>query len=39
MPYVKPIHVKKYYPDKEIDSYNDALKCVIESVDITIKSL
>lgn len=38
MPYVKPIHVKKYYPDKEIDSYNDALKCVIESVDIDEKS-
>lgn len=34
LPYVKPVHVKKYYPDREIDSYNDALKCVIESVDI-----
>lgn len=34
LPYVKPVHVKKYYPDREIDSYNDALKCVMESVDI-----
>ena len=34
MPYVKPIHVKKYYPDSEIDNYNDALKCVMESVEV-----
>ena len=34
LPYVKPVHVKKYYPDREIDSYNDALKCVMEFVDI-----
>lgn len=34
LPYVKPVHVKKYYPDREIDSYNDALKCAMESVDI-----
>ena len=34
MPYVKQIHVKKYYPDSEIDNYNDALKCVMESVEV-----
>lgn len=32
--YVKPVYVKKYYPDREIDSYNDALKCAMESIDI-----
>ena len=34
LPYVKPVYVKKYYPDREIDSYNDALKCAMESIDI-----
>lgn len=34
LPYVKPVYVKKYYQDREIDSYNDALKCAMESIDI-----
>lgn len=29
MPFVKPPHVKKYFPDEEIDSYNEAVRKII----------
>lgn len=30
MPFVKPIHVKQFYPEAEIQSYEDAVRFVIE---------
>ncbi|MBQ8043226.1 MAG: exonuclease SbcCD subunit D [Clostridia bacterium] len=36
LPFIKPIHVKKYYPDEEINDYNQAVKRVIKDIDIDI---
>ncbi len=34
LPFVKPVHVRKYNEDKEIDSYTDAMKTVIDNLSI-----
>ncbi len=34
LPFVKPSDVRLFYPDKEIKSYEDALKAIIESTSI-----
>ncbi len=34
LPFVKPAHVRKFNEDKEIASYTDAMKVVIDSLDI-----
>lgn len=34
LPFVKASQVKNYYADAEINSYNDAVKCVIDSANI-----
>ena len=34
LPFVKPTHVKRFYPDKEIASYTDALSTVIDGMGI-----
>lgn len=34
LPFIKPAHVRKYFPDAEIDSYNDAVKVVMNSLDV-----
>lgn len=34
LPFLKPIIVKKFFEDKEINNYNDAVKVVIDSLDI-----
>lgn len=34
LPFIKPIHVRRYYPDEDINSYNDALRIIIENMDI-----
>lgn len=34
LPFVKPIDVKKYYPDNNIDSYDDAVRCIIKNTKI-----
>ncbi len=35
LPFVKPSHVRRYYPDEEINSYTDAIRTVISNMDIT----
>lgn len=37
LPFIKPAHVRRYYPEAEITSYTDAIKIVIENMDINIK--
>lgn len=37
LPFVKPSHVRRFYPDETIESYTDALKTVIEHMDIDTK--
>lgn len=37
LPFVKPIDVKKYYPDVAIDSYDDAVRCIIDNTNINDK--
>jgi len=34
LPFVKPIMVKGYYTDREIENYNDAVKTILESTDL-----
>ncbi|QAT42947.1 exonuclease SbcCD subunit D [Aminipila luticellarii] len=34
MPFLKPAYVRKYYPDAEISSYNDAVKTVMNRVKV-----
>ncbi len=34
LPFVKPAHIRRFYEDKEITSYTDAMKVVIDSLDI-----
>ena len=37
MPFLKPIHVKAFYPDAEITSYQDAVACVLENTPLNVK--
>ena len=32
LPFVKPFHVKKYYPEEDINSYTDALRVAIKNM-------
>lgn len=34
LPFIKDIHVKKYFPEAAINNYSDALRTVIDSMDI-----
>ncbi len=34
LPFIKPLHVKKYFPDIEIKSYDDALRAVINNLEL-----
>lgn len=34
MPFLKPAQVRRYFPDAEIESYNDAVKAVIDALEI-----
>ncbi len=37
LPYIKPIEVKEYFEENEINSYNDAIRLVIQKEDINTK--
>lgn len=34
LPFVKPVHVRRFHEDAEINSYTDAIHCVIEGMNI-----
>ncbi len=34
LPFIKPVHVRRYYPEEEITSYTDALRAAIAHMDI-----
>lgn len=34
IPFIKPINVRKFYPDETIENYTDAMKIVIENMNI-----
>ena len=34
LPFIKPIHVKRFYPDENIESYTDACRVAIEQMSI-----
>ena len=34
LPFVKPVHVRRFYPDEEIASYDDAMKCAVGHMNI-----
>ena len=33
LPFIKPSNVKRFFPEKEINSYNDAVKTVVDAMD------
>ena len=41
LPFVKPIHVKRYYPDEVIESYTDAIRVAIEKmgIDVSVRNV
>ena len=34
LPFIKPVNVRSFYPDAEIESYNDAVKTVVDDMDV-----
>ena len=34
LPFVKPAHVRRYFPEREIESYTDAMAAVVESMEV-----
>ena len=34
LPFLKPVNVRKYYPDDNTDTYTDALRCAVEHMDV-----
>ncbi len=34
LPFVKPVHVRRFFPDANIESYNDALRTAVDALDI-----
>lgn len=34
LPFIKPAHVKRYYPDAEIESYTDAVRTVVKNMPV-----
>lgn len=34
LPFVKPAEVRRFYPDSDINSYHDAVKCIIDNTKI-----
>lgn len=34
LPFLKPAHVRRFFPDSKIDSYTDAIQTVIQSMDL-----
>ena len=37
LPFIKPIHVRACHPDVEINSYNDAMKIVLDDIAVDLK--
>ncbi len=37
LPFIKPSHVRRYYPDEELVSYTDAMKIAIDNMNIDTK--
>ncbi len=35
LPFLKPANVRRFYPDEDITTYTDAIRCVISNMDIT----
>ena len=34
LPFIKPVNVRRFYPDAAMESYTDALRCAVEHMDI-----
>lgn len=34
LPFIKPVHVRKFFPDEKIENYNDAINTVIKHMNI-----
>ena len=38
LPFIKPVHVKRYYPDEGIESYTDAVRTAIEKMEMDLSA-
>lgn len=36
LPFVKPVDVRKYFPEESISTYNDAIKCIIDNTSVNL---
>lgn len=34
LPFVKPVHIRRYFPDEDISSYTDAIRVAVENMNI-----
>ncbi len=34
LPFIKPVHVRRFFPEEEIATYTDAMRCVIDSMNV-----
>lgn len=34
LPFIRPVHVRRFFPDEEILSYTDAMKCALAHMDV-----
>lgn len=34
LPFIKPVNVKRFFPDSEIESYTDAIKVAVDSINV-----
>lgn len=34
LPFIKPVHVRRYYPDEDIESYSDACRVAVEKMNV-----
>ncbi|MEE0859340.1 MAG: exonuclease SbcCD subunit D [Acutalibacteraceae bacterium] len=34
LPFIKPSHVRRFYPDEEITTYTDAVRCAVDNMNI-----
>ncbi len=34
LPFIKPVHVRRFFPEREIQTYTDAMRCAVEEMHI-----
>ncbi len=34
LPFIKPVHVRRFYPDAQVEDYNQAVACAVENMEL-----